>query len=247
MADINIRNNEKYYSKKDEHSCSNTDTKRVSCSSFFMTKVDNSFFGRLKKLCCLALLTIGIAVFLLSASCASVEEPPVAPTTPPSSSAEYQSCPELIFSDPEFAFELRRTISAVYSAEADIGECLYTASRIKDGDMDSWYHEWYSTAEYFRKLGDDSLSQGYDVSARESYYRAATYYRTAEFFLHGNPSDPRILETWTKSRDLFIKAAQLDTIPFEEVKIAYTDTTLPGYFYSVDRSGKPRQIGRAHV
>ena len=242
MADMNMQNNEAYHIKEDQHSCFTNDTKRVSCSNFFMTIVDNSFFGGLENLSRFAFLTIGVAIFLLYSSCTSVEGPPMAPAVPPSSSAEDQACPELIFSDPEFAFELRRTMSAVYSGEADIGECLYTASRIKDGDMDSWYHEWYSTAEHFRRMGDESLSHGYNVSARESYYRAATYYRTAEFFLHGNPSDPRILETWSKSRDLFIKAAHLDTIPFEEVGIAYTDTTLPGYFYSVDKSGKPRPL-----
>ena len=29
--------------------------------------------------------------------------------------------PELIFTDPEFAFELRRTMSATYAGEADLG------------------------------------------------------------------------------------------------------------------------------
>ena len=133
-------------------------------------------------------------------------------------------------------------MSAIYSAEADLGECLYTASRIKDGDMESWYNEWYAIAEHFREMGDDSLSHGLDVSAFESYYRAATYYRTAEFFLHGNPSDSRILETWGKSRDFFVKAAQLDAIQFEEVTIPYASTALPGYFYGVDKSGKRRPL-----
>ncbi|MBN1376320.1 MAG: alpha/beta fold hydrolase [Dehalococcoidia bacterium] len=158
------------------------------------------------------------------------------------STEKTSSCPELIFSDPEFAFELRRTMSAVYSGEADLGECLYTASRIKDGDMESWYSEWYATAEHFRKMGDESLSRGFNVSTFEAYYRAATYYRTAEFFLHGNPSDARILETWGKSRDYFVKAVHLDTIMFEEVTIPYAGTTLPAYFYSVDRSGKQRPL-----
>jgi dienelactone hydrolase len=108
--------------------------------------------------------------------------------------------------------------------------------------MEDWFREWYATAEHFSREGDDSLASGHDVSAREAYYRASTYYRTSEFFLHGNPADPRILEAWTKSRDLFIKAAKMDTMPFEEVKIIYEGTTLPGYFYSVDRSGKARPL-----
>lgn len=38
------------------------------------------------------------------------------------------------------------------------------------------------------------------MSAREAYLRASNYYTGAEFFLHTNPSDPRIVQTWQKSR-----------------------------------------------
>lgn len=179
-------------------------------------------------------------LFLFCYGCACPEEPPTSTAKP--SPAPQSSCPELIFSDTEFSFELRRTLSAAYSGESDLGECLYTASRIMDGDFESWYREWYATAEYFREDGDESLAHGHNVSARDSYYRAATYYRTAEFFLHGNPSDARILETWTKSRSLFVKAAYLDTIPFQVLNIPYGSTTLPGYFYSVERSSKLRPL-----
>ena len=41
-------------------------------------------------------------------------------------------------------------MSAAYSGEADLGECLYTASRIIEGDFESWYLEWYAMAEHFR-------------------------------------------------------------------------------------------------
>lgn len=150
--------------------------------------------------------------------------------------------PGLVFNDPEFAFELRRTLSVVYSGDADIGECLATASRIKEGDFESWYQEWNRTADHFRKKGDTSLAQNHTVSAREAYFRAATYYRTAEFFLHGNPADPRILKTWKNGRDLFSTAVKMDTIPVELVEIPFENTTLPGYFYAVDNSGTPRPL-----
>lgn len=159
-----------------------------------------------------------------------------------SSAAPSPDCPAFVFTDREFAFELQRTLGASYSGEADIGECLATASRIKEGDFESWYSEWSRTAEAFRTAGDESLAAGHRVSAMEAYYRAATYYRTAEFFLHGNPADPRIVETWEKSRETFRDALALDTVPYEIVAIPYENTTLPGYFYMADDSGKPRPL-----
>ncbi len=152
------------------------------------------------------------------------------------------AAPELVFSDPEFAFELRRTMAAIYAGEADLGECLATARRIKDGDFESWYAEWYATAQDMRAMGDRALAAGHEVTAREAYYRAATYYRTAEFFLHGDPSDHRIVRTWRKGRDAFVAAAGLDTIPFERVRIPYQDTTLPGYFYRPTAPTAPRPL-----
>jgi hypothetical protein len=140
---------------------------------------------------------------------------------------------KIIFQDPAFSFQLLRTICSTYYGGADIGECLSTAYRIKEGDFESWYIEWLATAERVNKYGDNSLSAGHKVSAREAYFRAFNYYRNAEFFLHTNPQDPRIIETWQKSLDSFKKAAQLLPNPVEFVEIPYEGTSLPGYFYRV--------------
>ncbi|MDP2797540.1 MAG: alpha/beta fold hydrolase [Methanoregula sp.] len=191
----------------------------------------------------LSLIIVSIAAILaISAGCTEPipeASPSLAVTPAPSSGCD---CPALVFKDPEFAFELKRTLAAAYAGEADIRECLATASRITEGDFESWYSEWKKTADHFRAEGNKSLAAGHNVTAREAYYRAATYYRTAEFFLHGNPSDPRIVETWGKSRDAFCDAIALDTVPYEIVAIPYENTTLPGYFYKVDNSGKARPL-----
>ena len=142
---------------------------------------------------------------------------------------------KVIFQDPTFSFQLLRTLGSTYYGGADIGECLSTAYRIKEGDFESWYTEWLATAERVNKYGDNSLSAGHKVSAREAYLRAFNYYRNAEFFLHTNPQDSRIIDTWQKSVDSFNKAAQV-LLPYkvEFVEIPYEGTSLPGYFYKVD-------------
>jgi pimeloyl-ACP methyl ester carboxylesterase len=144
---------------------------------------------------------------------------------------------KIIFQDPAFSFQLLRTIGSTYYGGADIGECLSTAYRIKEDDFESWYTEWLATAERVSKYGDNSLSSGRKVSAREAYLRAFNYYRNAEFFLHTNPQDPRIIKTWQKSVDSFKKAAQL-FVPYkvEFVEIPYEGTSIPGCFYKVDNN-----------
>jgi len=91
-----------------------------------------------------------------------------------------------------------------------------------------------------RVIAEESLAAGHVVSAREAYLRASTYYAMAEFYLHGDPTDPRIRESSAKNRDCFARAAQLFTPLIEPARIPYENTTLPGYLYTVDDSGTPR-------
>ncbi|MFH1386230.1 MAG: alpha/beta fold hydrolase [bacterium] len=149
----------------------------------------------------------------------------------------------IIFKDQQYSFQLLRALGAAPVGASDIGECLKTAYRIKEGDDNSWYDEWYKTAKQVESFGDKFAAQGHKLSASEAYLRASNYYRSAEFFLHTNPKDPRIMKTWGKSRDLFLKAIKLmDTPIIKAVKIPYEKTNLPGYLGLVDNSGKKRPL-----
>ena len=153
---------------------------------------------------------------------------------------------ELVFQDPTFSLQLLRAISETYYKGADIGECLSTAYRIKEGDFESWYQEWLKTAKRVHKYADESLAAGHEISAREAYLRASNYYRVAEFLLM-DLEDPRIKTTWESSKGCFGKAASLFSPSFEPVEIPYEGTTLPGYFYKVDNDSKsPRPSLIAH-
>ena len=146
----------------------------------------------------------------------------------------------LVFEDQTFSFEFLRTLGYAPYGGADIGECLVTTSHIREGDFESWHEQWSKTARRVHALADDALHHGKRVSAREAYLRASNYYRTAEFFLHGNPLDPRLLSTWGNSRTTFRQAVKLMDTPVEEVLIPYEGTALTGYCYWPDDSHKPR-------
>jgi dipeptidyl aminopeptidase/acylaminoacyl peptidase len=149
---------------------------------------------------------------------------------------------ELIFKDPQYSFQTLRAMGYAVSGGADIGEVLKTAYAITEGDDESWYREWLKTAQQCEKAANDFLSRGRRISARQAFFKASNYYRTAEFFLHTHPEDPRILATWKQSRNSFLKGAALADHPIIPVKIPFEGTTLPGYLCLVDASGKKRPL-----
>jgi dTDP-4-dehydrorhamnose 3,5-epimerase-like enzyme len=105
--------------------------------------------------------------------------------------------------------QLLRAIGGTYYKGADIGECLSTAYRIKEGDFESWCTEWLKIAKRVHKYADDDcLATNHKISTREAYLCAPNYYRVAEFLLI-NPEDPRIQITWESSKKCFSNADKL--------------------------------------
>jgi alpha-beta hydrolase superfamily lysophospholipase len=145
-----------------------------------------------------------------------------------------------IFKDTAYNFETIRILSHAVYGGSDATECLATIARIKEGSPQSWYAEWTRTAEDIRKIAEKCLENGHLVSAREAFLRAANYYRNSEFFLHDDPEDLRVWSAWEDSRYCFSQVAKLFQPPLERVEISYEGKFLPGYFYRVDDSGKPR-------
>lgn len=152
------------------------------------------------------------------------------------------------FRHPTFAFEFLRVLGESVYGGADINECYLTASRIKEGDYESWHQEWKRTAQRLRAIAEDCRDRGHGVSAREAFFRAANYFRCAEFFMHMDigKTDPRALETYDQSVACFRQAIQWLPTPCEVVSIPFEGTTLPGYFFQVDDSGASRPTVIVH-
>jgi len=122
-------------------------------------------------------------------------------------------------------------LDGVWHRMGSVGEILDTMKNIRHTSELSWFREWNKTAERVRSIGDDCMGKGHDISAGEAYLRAANYYLAAEVFLHTNPQDPRILETYRKGADYFLKGLKLFSVPVEEVQIPYEGITLKGYYF----------------
>jgi esterase/lipase len=123
----------------------------------------------------------------------------------------------------------RRTLVSIVEHGAEIGECLYAASRINERDGESWIAEWATLAHRLEEQGKESRAGGHQVSARESFLRASTYYRAAEYLCR--PSHPRFHDLWRKSQACFHRACPLFDPPIQILQIPFEDKYLPGYFW----------------
>ncbi|CAH0048533.1 unnamed protein product [Clonostachys solani] len=121
-----------------------------------------------------------------------------------SSSIIYQ-----LSSDPEFAFLLEEYMSLSNGGGANTGEVLRLASQITPGDFESWYSEFKYMADALHEKADAIDKKRFPVSARDTYFRSASYYRGADFFLHSNQSDPRIFSLWDSALADFDTATSL--------------------------------------
>lgn len=152
----------------------------------------------------------------------------------------------VIFDDPQFDFQTLRLLGSAATGDAEVGEVLSTAARITQGDFGSWTAQWLETARRVHSVADQCRERGHLVSAREAYLRAANYYRAAEFYLHGDPADPRIRQLSREARCCFFTAVALSQGDVTALVIPYEGTTLPGYFYPAARAAGPAATLIAH-
>jgi hypothetical protein len=136
------------------------------------------------------------------------------PSSQPASGAPHGNSPDpaarLLFrDDAQFWFETLRMFGAADYGGAQFGEVVATSQHIQAGDYDSWFNAWKATADRVAAAGEDQLKRGHRVSARDSLLLASNYYRSSEFFLHGQPKDPRIAEAYRCTVDCYKAACTL--------------------------------------
>ena len=129
-------------------------------------------------------------------------------------------------------FNFMRTLMVAGTGAAEINECFLTLDRIKASDQESWVSEWARLAEKVRVAALAAVRSDQLVTARQAYFRASNYYRSAMFSLPH--TDARLDRYLTSSRDCFHEAARLLPRPIEVLEIPFGDACLPAYFLAAD-------------
>ncbi|TWU71978.1 hypothetical protein ED733_002292 [Metarhizium rileyi] len=125
--------------------------------------------------------------------------------------------------DSNFHFGILRALAMATYDGADIDECLVAANSIVPGDFESFSKSFLAIANnvYRRALG--IAKTRFPVSARIAFFSAATYFRSADFHLHGNPADARIMDYWAKQTDAFDQGLALLSPPGTRLNIKTLD------------------------
>jgi alpha-beta hydrolase superfamily lysophospholipase len=145
----------------------------------------------------------------------------------------------IAFRNSLFDGQLCRTIGHGTYGGAELGECLATASQVKDGDRDSWYRAWMALADRTFAAGESSAAEGHRESARGAFLRASNYYRNAYVFHLEVPLQALVHDAYRRHRDAFQRAAQAMIRGPEEITVPFEDGMLPGYFCAVDETRRP--------
>lgn len=123
--------------------------------------------------------------------------------------------------DSSFNFEILASLGEAIYAGADVGPILGVAKHIKPGDMQDFSDKFYALANHTKAqaeaLGDDP------VNVRDTWFSAATYFRLADFYLHGNWSNPLINSLWAEQTAAFNKGNDALPIPGQRVQIPAKD------------------------
>lgn len=98
-----------------------------------------------------------------------------------------------------------------------------------DGGFGGWYRAWTDMAQQVAGWGEQSAKRGHEVSARQAFLRATTYYCVAYYPLYGAPVDPRLTEAAGLEHECFHRYAELADHPVVPISVPFEGTTLPGY------------------
>ena len=130
---------------------------------------------------------------------------------------------------PMWSYQFRRGLGETQEGGGAVSETFQAASRMTPGDDESWYREYMRIGDRSLERGDAEVKAGHIRTAQNCWFRAADYFRQAEFWLHGD--DPRRLTTFEKGELATSSAIKYLRPRGERVEIPYEDgVSLCGYF-----------------
>jgi len=165
-----------------------------------------------------------------------------AASVPASLAQASAAVPEALSADPDFAFTAKITLGNSYHHASDPGKVLWIATNIPSGDFEAGYRVYYQAGVDARTMADSAASKHHQVSAREAYLWAASYFSAALRFLDCTANPELMLGCWQAYAGCWAKAAAHFDPPLEKIEIPYEGTHLTGWFLRADTSKRRRPL-----
>jgi len=127
-----------------------------------------------------------------------------------------------------YSFHLVWLFYEALQGGADTNELFHTVRKIRAGNAEDWYAEFEKLGERIEKIAREAKRNKHDVTAGQAYWRAFTYYRSAERVLKGK--DKRKLPMYERTVDCFYKGIDLQPHPYERIVIPFEKHKLEGIF-----------------
>lgn len=139
------------------------------------------------------------------------------------------------FENETLDFQCVRALSYQLYGGASTGECLRVMQLFKDrgSSRDAWVKSWREQGELSQHLGEQTLAQGHQISARSFFLRAYNYLRAAEFFFDRTRYGAQAhRDLYQQSVASFDAALPLFDLPVEKIAIPFLPgIAMPGYFF----------------
>ncbi len=146
------------------------------------------------------------------------------------------------YQDSDANYRVQVALGGVPAGLGDVGEILTAVGQAGQGDDKSWSAAFKALGSRVEKLIDEALSVNDTRSARDAALRAAAYYASALEADQSFADEGTIRDTFHAHRRCWERFADLTSPKLERVDIPYEDTTMPGYFLSVDGTPRPTVV-----
>jgi pimeloyl-ACP methyl ester carboxylesterase len=141
-----------------------------------------------------------------------------------------------LFTQPDLDFETLFAFGSAGYGCAEFGELVTVVNQINaaGASYQTYYQAFWALAQRTGTLADQELAAGHTASARSAYLRACTYYDMCLYFILGTTAHASEAAAYAATQRCWQQASQLFDPPFEQVRIPYGDSWLPGYLLRPD-------------
>ena len=141
----------------------------------------------------------------------------------------------LLSQDVSNHFEFLVALGETTFGGGDVGHILGLAKDLQPyhGNFTAWSSHWYELASRTKAQAEDPRFAYDPVNVRDTWFAAATYFRRADFYNHGNWSDPRINDYWVEQTAAFDKGLAALPVPGHRLQIPADNFTVEAIWYPV--------------